>query len=87
MHRGSTGGRRRTLTRLVTLLAFLALAVGVVLPTVSAESPYSTLSPQSSQADDIQWLYSVVFYLALVVFIAVQIAIVYTVLSYRRRCQ
>ncbi len=85
MHRGSTGGRRRTLMRLVTLFALLVMAVGVLLPAVSAESPYTTLTPQSSQADDIQWLYRLVFFLALVVFIGVQIAIVYTVLRYRRR--
>lgn len=85
MHRGSTSGRRRTLTRLVTLLALVAMAAAVLLPAVGAESPYTTISPQSSQADDIQWLYRVVFFLALIVFIGVQIAIVYTVLRYRRR--
>ena len=85
MHRGSTGGRRRTLTRLVTLLALVALAAGVLLPVVSADSPYSTVSPQSPQGDDIQWLYKLIFYLSLIVFIGVQVAIVYTVLRYRRR--
>ena len=85
MHRGSTGGRRRTLTRLVTLLTLLALAAGVLLPVVGADSPYSTISPQSPQGDDIQWLYKLIFYLSLIVFVGVQIAIVYTVLRYRRR--
>ena len=37
------------------------------------------------QADDIQWLYKLIFWLALVVFVGVQFAIVYTVLRYRRR--
>ena len=72
MHRGSTGGRRRTLTRLVTLLALVATAVGVLLPAVGAESPYSTISPQSPQGDDIQWLYKLIFYLSLIVFVGVQ---------------
>lgn len=86
MHRGSTGGRRRTLTRLVTLLALIALAAGVFLPAVgAADSPYTTISPRSPQADDIQWLYRIVFFLALIVFVGVQIAIIYTVLRYRRR--
>src|SRR6478735_6691592 len=85
MHRGSTGGRRRTLTRLVTLLTLLALAAGVLLPVVGADSPYSTISPQSPQGGDIQWLYKLIFYLSLIVFVGVQIAIVYTVLRYRRR--
>jgi len=78
MHRGSKGGRWRTLTRLVTLLTLAVLAAGVLLPVVGAESPYSTISPQSPQADDIQWLYRLIFYLSLIVFVGVQIAIVYT---------
>lgn len=85
MHRGSTGGRRRTLTRLVTLLALVVMAVGVLLPAVGAQSPYTTISPQSPQAEDVQWLYRIVFFLALLVFIGVQIAIVMTVMRYRRR--
>lgn len=85
MHRGSTGGRRRTWTRLVTLLALVALAAGVLLPAVGAESPYTTLTPRSPQGEDIQWLYRLIFFLSLIVFVGVQVAIVYTVLRYRRR--
>lgn len=85
MHRGSTGGRRRTWTRFVTLFALIALVAGVLVPVVGAKSPYSTISPMSPQAEDIHWLYLLVFYLSLIVFIGVQIAIVYTVLRYRRR--
>jgi cytochrome c oxidase subunit 2 len=71
---------------LVTLLALVALAAGVLLPAVgAADSPYSSISPQSPQADDIQWLYKLIFFLSLIVFVGVQIAIVYTVLRYRRR--
>ncbi|HET9660673.1 MAG TPA: cytochrome c oxidase subunit II [Thermomicrobiales bacterium] len=70
---------------MVTLLTLAVLAAGVLLPVVGAESPYSTISPQSPQAEDIQWLYKLIFYLSLIVFIGVQIAIVYTVLRYRRR--
>ncbi len=55
------------------------------MPVVGADSPYTTISPQSPQGDDIQWLYRLIFYLSLIVFVGVQIAIVYTVLRYRRR--
>ena len=41
-------------------------------------SPYSTLSPRSSIAEDIQGIYKLIFWLALVVFMGVQFAIVYT---------
>lgn len=85
MHRGSTSGRRRVWPRLVTLLVLGALAAGVLLPAVGAQSPYTTISPQTSQADDVQWLYRLIFFLSLIVFVGVQIAIIYTVLRYRRR--
>ena len=49
--------------------------------------PYSTISPASPQAEDIQSIYKLTFWLALAVFIGVQIAIVYTVLRFRRRSE
>ncbi|MDQ3541836.1 MAG: cytochrome c oxidase subunit II [Chloroflexota bacterium] len=48
------------------------------------EKPYTTISPASPIADDIQSLYKLVFWLALVVFVGVQFAIVYTALRFRR---
>jgi cytochrome c oxidase subunit 2 len=52
---------------------------------VAAEDPYSTLSPESKDARDIQFLYKLIFWIALAVFIGVQFVIVMTVLKYRRR--
>jgi cytochrome c oxidase subunit 2 len=52
-----------------------------------AEDPYSTLSPESKDARDIQFLYKLIFWIALAVFIGVQIVIVLTVLKYRRRSE
>ncbi len=46
--------------------------------------PYTTISPASPTADDVQSLYELVFWLALIVFIGVQFAIVYTALRFRR---
>jgi cytochrome c oxidase subunit 2 len=47
--------------------------------------PYSTISPQTGKTEDIQWLYQIIFWAALIVFIGVQMAIVYTVIRFRRR--
>ena len=46
--------------------------------------PYTTISPASDTADDVQSLYILVFWLALVVFVGVQFAIVYIALRFRR---
>lgn len=72
--------------RLAVLLS-LALMVGAALvpAIVGAQSPYSTISPQSPQANDIQDLYRLVFWLSLIVFVGVQLAIIYTSLRFRRR--
>ncbi len=48
------------------------------------EKPYSHISPASPTADSIQSLYTLVFWLALVVFVGVQFAIVYTALRFRK---
>lgn len=74
------GGPRRV----VPLAAVALLAVGA-LAGCGVDQPYSTIAPQTAKAHDIQWLYTVTFWLALIVFIAVQGAIVYTVLRFRRR--
>jgi cytochrome c oxidase subunit 2 len=72
-------------SRVVPMLAL----VGVVglLAGCGAEvaQPYSTISPQNPKTDQIQWLYQIIFWAALIVFVAVQFAIAYTVIRFRRR--
>lgn len=65
-------------------LAALALLVVLVLAGCVEQQPYSTISPQTAKADDIQWLYQILFWASLVVFVAVQAGIVYTILRFRR---
>lgn len=50
-------------------------------------SPYSTLSPRTSSAEDIHGIYKLVFWMSLVVFVGVQFAIAYVALRYRRRSE
>jgi cytochrome c oxidase subunit 2 len=70
-----------TLGTLATVAVILLTACGA---SPEDEKPYSTTSPASPTADDIQDLYKLVFWLALVVFVGVQFAIVYTALRFRR---
>ncbi len=79
--------KRRTMAyRSITLLSLLVMAVAALVPyAVDAENPYSTISPKSGAASDIQSLYKVVFWLALIVFIGVQFGVAYTALKFRRR--
>jgi len=65
---------------LLGLIAMLVLAAC----SPNATKPYTTVSPASDTADDVQSLYILVFWLALVVFVGVQFAIVYIALKYRR---
>lgn len=78
-------GRRSFTYRLATLVGIALVAVFALAACGDANSPYSTISPRTSEANDIQFLYKVLFYMALVVFVGVQAAIVYTVLRFRRR--
>ena len=50
-----------------------------------SRSPTRTITPQTEKANDIQTLYKIIFWAALIVFIGVQAAIVYTALRFRRR--
>jgi len=72
--------------RRVLSLGALAIVALTVLAACGPEvdKPYSTTSPASPAADDIQSLYILVFWLALIVFVGVQFAIVYTALRFRR---
>ena len=65
----------------------LALAAVVVLTGCGPEidQPYSSIAPMTGKAEDIQNLYKIIFWAALIVFIAVQVAIGYTALRFRRR--
>lgn len=82
-----TGQRtRRGLTSRVLTLAVLAISAVVFLVACNpnVDKPYSTTSPASNTADDIQGLYKLIFWLSLIVFVGVQFAIVYIAMRYRR---
>lgn len=77
--------RRRTVGyRLFTLLAIVVVAV-LALSACDESKPLSTVDPVTSNGRDIQSLYKLVFWMALVVFIGVQFGIVYAALKYRYR--
>lgn len=79
------GRRRRTMAfRLFTLLA-LAVGAALLLVACGEDHPYTTVSPRTPAAHDIQFLYKLIFWLALVVFVGVQFGIVYSSLRFRRR--
>ena len=66
----------------VPLFLVAALVLTACGPDVA--KPYTTISPESPTADDIHSLYKLVFWLALIVFVGVQFAIVYSALRFRR---
>lgn len=76
---------QRSTIRLVAAMTSGLLGLAALHQTVLADSPYSTISPASPQADDIHGIYKLTFWLALIVFVGVQAALIYTVLRYRRR--
>ncbi len=85
---GQTGQpRRRGLVGRMLTLGVLALSALMVLAACGPEGdkPYSSVSPASPTAEDIQGLYKLVFWLSLVVFVGVQFAIIYVGLRFRRR--
>ena len=79
---GTTG--QRGVGRVLSLLA-VVVVLGLLLAGCGANQPYSTIDPKSDRAADIQGLYRIIFWGALIVFIGVQAAIVYVVLRFRRR--
>src|SRR6478752_8497644 len=83
--RGPSRGRKSFTRRLATLGPMVIVALVALAARGEDKSPYSTLSPRSSIAEDIQGIYKLIFWLALIVFVGVQFAIVYTVMRYRRR--
>ena len=90
---GETRGRSRPVGRILAVLAVVLVALLVLVVALSRVGglnviegqPYSHIWPQTEKAEDIQWLYRLIFWLALIVFVGVQTAIVYTVLKFRRR--
>ncbi|MBA2759226.1 MAG: cytochrome c oxidase subunit II [Chloroflexia bacterium] len=80
-----TTSRRGIMRRVLTFggLAIVALTI-LAACGPEVEKPYTTTSPASPTAESIQSLYKLVFWLALVVFVGVQFAIVYTALRFRR---
>lgn len=77
---------RKGFVRRVLTLGALAVVALTILAACGPEvdKPYSTTSPASPDAEDIHSLYRLVFWMALIVFVGVQFAIVYTALRFRR---
>jgi len=78
--------RRGFANRLLTL-GTLAVTAILVLTACGPDvlKPYSTTSPASPTADGIHSLYKLVFWLALIVFVGVQFAIIYASLRFRKK--
>jgi len=67
-------------------MVVMVMAGIALLPKLAAAAdPYSSISPESQDNRDIILLYKIIFWIALVVFIGVQGAIVFTVMKYRQR--
>ncbi|MFN8591745.1 MAG: cytochrome c oxidase subunit II [Thermomicrobiales bacterium] len=81
----TTPGAQGRWRRLAPILAVAAVLVVLAGCSPTETQIYSTISPQTNKADDIQFLYKIIFWAALIVFIAVQAAIAYTVIRFRRR--
>ena len=81
----ATPARRATGRGRAASLCGLAAAAALLLAGCGEASPYSQISPRSEKAGDIQGLYEFIFWAAAVVFVGVQVFIVYTVLRWRRR--
>jgi cytochrome c oxidase subunit 2 len=72
-------------SKLFSVVALVSVVIVLAGCGPEINQPYSTISPQTDKTRDIQWLYQIIFWAALIVFIAVQMAIVYTALRFRRR--
>jgi cytochrome c oxidase subunit 2 len=73
------GGRRR---RLVSLFA---VATALLLAACSSDLPQSSLNPKSAEARQIDDLWTLVLYLAIGVFVVVELALVYVIFRFRTR--
>src|SRR5215213_1394354 len=83
------GRQQRTmLLRLSTILSLLLMVGAALLPhAVSADSPFSHITPRTPEGRDIQSIYKLIFWMSLIVFVGVQAGIAYTALRYRRRSE
>ena len=81
----STSRRGHRWSRLVPLLALAGVVVLLSGCGSEVAQPYSHIAPQTEKANDIQTLYKITFWAALIVFVGVQAAILYTALRFRRR--
>lgn len=84
----SSGNRaRRGFAHRLLTLGTLAVTAILVLTACGPDElkPYSTTSPASPIADQIQDLYKLVFWLALIVFIGVQFVIIYASMRFRKK--
>jgi cytochrome c oxidase subunit 2 len=77
--------RDRRWSRFVPMVALAAVVLLLAGCGPDVTQPYSTISPRTGKAEDIQWLYQIIFWAALLVFIGVQVAIAYTAIRFRRR--
>jgi cytochrome c oxidase subunit 2 len=77
--------RRGRWSRLAPVLILAGMAVLLTGCGAAVDQPFTTITPQTGKADDIQNLYKITFWAALVVFVGVQVAIGYTALRFRRR--
>ena len=71
--------------RLGPIVALVALAILLTGCGPEVAQPYSHIYPQTEKAEDIQFLYKIIFWASLIVFIGVQVALGYTALRFRRR--
>ncbi|MEC9141127.1 MAG: cytochrome c oxidase subunit II [Chloroflexota bacterium] len=69
--------------------ALLSLLVIALLPILAAcgfmDTPMNTIAPKSDVTKDIQTLYEIIFWLAVLVFVVVETGLLYAVIKYRRR--
>ena len=69
--------------------ALLSLLVIALLPILAAcsfmDTPMTTISPKSDVTNDIQTLYKIIFWLAVLVFVVVETGLLYAVIKFRRR--
>ena len=82
---GWSEARRRCVRRFAGLGAVAVVAVVALAACGEDSRPYSTIDPATEAADDIQGLYKLVFWMALVVFVGVQFLIFYTALRFRTK--
>jgi cytochrome c oxidase subunit 2 len=79
----TTAVRRRSRRRYLSTLAVVAAAL--VLASCSSDLPQSSLNPQSTEASDIDGLWVLTLVIMTVIFVAVEAALVYSIIRFRKR--